>query len=235
MVQVRALTFDVFGTVVDWRGSVLRELIQFGRRQNLQVDWESFADDWRAGYGPAMDRVRRGDLPWTSIDDLHLLILQELLARYGITGLAREEIQHLNRAWHRLEPWADAAPGLLRLKRLFVIASLSNGNIALLVNMARHGGLPWDCVLSAELFRCYKPDAEVYLGAASLLALQPEAVMMVAAHKDDLVAARQCGFQTAFVPRPREFGSKRCVDVTPEPWMDVVAEDFVALAAQLGA
>jgi 2-haloacid dehalogenase len=230
--QVRALTFDVFGTVVDWRSSIIAEGRKLGRRKRLAVDWPAFADAWRGGYRPAMDRVRRGELPWTNIDGLHRRILDELLERLRIEGLTEAEKADLNRAWHRLAPWKDSVAGLKRLKKKYVIATLSNGNVALLTNMAKHAGLPWDCVLSAELFGHYKPDPEAYLGAARLLGLEPAEVMMVAAHPDDLDAAARTGLRTAFVRRPMEFGTKR--DIAPEPRFDCNARDFVDLARQLG-
>lgn len=231
---VKALTFDVFGTVVDWRGSLIEEGRRLGRRRRLKVDWAAFADAWRGGYRPAMDRVRRGELPWTNIDGLHRMILDELLPGFGIAGLTEAEKDHLNRAWHRLTPWKDAPAGLRRLKKKYVIATLSNGNVALLTNMAKHGGLPWDCILSAELFGHYKPDPEAYQGAARLLGLRPDEVLMVAAHKDDLDAAARAGLRTAHVARPLEFGDPAKKDVTPERRFDANARDFVDLARQLG-
>ena len=233
--SVKALTFDVFGTVVDWRSSVMAEGEQLGRKKGLAVDWAKFADAWRAGYGPSMDRVRRGELPWTNIDALHRMVLDKLLGEFKIEGWTEAEKDHFNRVWHRLKPWPDAVAGLTRLKRRFVVATLSNGNVALLTNMGKHAGLPWDCILSGELFRHYKPDPEVYRGAAELLGWKPEQVMMVAAHKGDLQAARGLGLKTAFVPRPLEYGAGRKVDVAPEPWMDVSAKDFSELAEKLGA
>jgi 2-haloacid dehalogenase len=230
---VKALAFDVFGTVVDWRGSIIREGMALGRRKKLKVDWPAFADAWRAGYRPAMARVRSGELPWTKIDELHRMILDDLLQRFPLGKLSAEEIDHLNRVWHRLKPWPDARTGLTKLKRRHVIATLSNGNVALLTNMAKHARLPWDCILSAEVVRHYKPDPETYLGAADLLGVKPRELMMVAAHKDDLHAARACGLKTAFVPRPREYGPARKVDVSREPAFDVHARDFNDLARQL--
>lgn len=230
---VKALVFDVFGTVVDWRGSLIAEGRRLGRARGLRVDWAAFADAWRAGYRPAMARVRAGALPWTSIDALHRMILDELLPRFGIAGLDEAGIDHLNRAWHRLRPWPDARTGLRRLKRTRVISTLSNGNVALLTNMAKHARLPWDCILSAELFHHYKPDPEAYLGAAAILGLAPHEVMMVAAHKDDLRAARACGLATAFVARPMEYGPDVRVDRKPEPSFDLNVRDFNALAARL--
>ena len=230
---VRALVFDVFGTVVDWRGSIIRECRALGRSKRIAVDWEAFADAWRAGYRPAMAQVRSGELPWMNIDQLHRRILDGLLARFGIDGLDEAEIDHLNRVWHRLEGWPDARRGLAALKRRYVIATLSNGNMALLTNMAKHAGLPWDCVLSAELFRHYKPDAEAYLGAAAMLGLEPAEVMMVAAHKDDLRAAQACGLRTAFVARPRERGPKARIDTAAEPAFDINTKSFTDLARRL--
>jgi len=231
----RALAFDVFGTVVDWRGSLVREGRALGRAMGLDVDWARFADEWRAGYRPAMDRVRAGDLPWTSLDRLHRLILDELLARHGVRGLGEVDKDRLNRAWHRLRPWPDAVRGLKRLKKRFVIATLSNGNVALLANMAKHGGLPWDVILSAELFGHYKPDRETYLGAARLLGLEPNELMMVAAHKDDLAAAREAGLRTAFVRRPGEFGAGARSDLSADRRFDLNCDDFLDLACRLGA
>src|SRR5450755_1621274 len=227
-----ALLFDVFGTVVDWRGSLVRELGRVGRRHGVRLDWGAFADAWRAGYRPAMDRVRRGESPWRSIDELHLEILTPLAKRAGLR-LRTTETQQLNAAWHRLRAWPDALAGLARLKRHFVIGTLSNGNMSLLIDLARAGRLPWDVILSAELFRHYKPDPEVYLGAAALLGLPPGAVMLVAAHKDDLAAARRCGLRTAYVCRPLEHGSALGADVSADPRSDLNADDFVDLARRL--
>ena len=230
---VKALVFDVFGTVVDWRGSIIREGQALGRRKKLKVDWPAFADGWRAGYRPAMARVRSGELPWTKIDALHRMILDDLLLRFPLGRLAGEDIDHLNRVWHRLKPWPDARAGLAKLKRRHVIATLSNGNVALLTNMAKHAKLPWDCILSAEVVRHYKPDPETYLGAADLLGVKPAELMMVAAHKDDLHAARACGLKTAFVPRPKEDGPAVKPDVSRDPAFDIHARDFNDLARQL--
>ena len=230
---VKALVFDVFGTVVDWRGSIIREGQALGRRKKLKVDWPAFADAWRAGYRPAMARVRSGELPWTKIDALHRMILDDLLLRFPLGRLAGEDIDHLNRVWHRLKPWPDARAGLAKLKRRHVIATLSNGNVALLTNMAKHAKLPWDCILSAEVVRHYKPDPETYLGAADLLGVKPAELMMVAAHKDDLHAARACGLKTAFVPRPKEYGPAVKPDVSRDPAFDLHARDFNDLARQL--
>ena len=231
--DVRALTFDVFGTVVDWRSSLIREGEALGRSKGLQVDWAAFADSWRDGYGPAMHRVRTGDLPWKTIDELHRMILDELIERFAIEGLSEREKDNFNRAWHRLTPWPDAVEGLSRLRSKYVVASLSNGNVSLLKNMGEHAGLPWDVVLSAELAGRYKPDREVYLKAAELLDLVPRTVMMVAAHKGDLRAAAAAGFRTAFVPRPLERPNRR-IDLSYDRAFDVNARDFLELADLLG-
>lgn len=228
----RALAFDVFGTVVDWRSSIIAELQSFGARHGLQRDWASFADAWRAGYAPAMDRVRRGELPWTRIDDLHREILVGLLDGVNVTDA---EIDELNRAWHRLVPWPDSVAGLHRLKQRFVITTLSNGNVSLLTNMAKNAGLPWDCVISAELFGHYKPDPEAYRGCARLLDVAPDELMLVACHPSDLRAARASGLRTGYVLRPLERGAGRPLPDIADGEFDVVAQDFIDLARQLGA
>jgi 2-haloacid dehalogenase len=230
----RALVFDVFGTVVDWRSTIVREGEALGRKKNLDVDWAAFADAWRDRYAPSMERVRRAEIPWTKLDDLHRASLEELLGEFGIEGLSQEEKDNLNRVWHRLDPWPDAVAGLILLKKRHVIAPLSNGNVALLVNLAKTAGLPWDLILSAELVRHYKPDPETYLMAPDLLDLSPEQVMMVAAHADDLRAARENGLKTAYVPRPLESGPGRDAE-PPDPSFDLVAEDFIELARKLAS
>lgn len=230
---VRALAFDVFGTVVDWRSAVIREGEELGGVKGLSVNWGAFADAWRARYRPSMESVRRGERPWTKLDDLHRASLEELLEEFGIS-LTEGEKRRLNTVWHRLDPWPDAVEGLSRLKRRYVITPLSNGNVSLLVEMAKRAGLPWDLILSAELVRRYKPDPETYLSVPRLLDLRPEQVMMVAAHTDDLLAARECGLRTAYVPRPLEFGPGEDA-APPAPSFDLVAGDFVELAERLGA
>jgi 2-haloacid dehalogenase len=235
MESVKALVFDVFGTVVDWRSTIIREGRELGKSKRIEVDWVRFADSWRAGYAPAMDRVRLGELPWTPLDRLHRTILDTLLDAFQIGNLSEAEKDHLNRVWHRLEPWPDSIGGLTRLRRRYVLATLSNGNVALLVNMAKRAGLPWDCILSAELVKQYKPAPAVYQMSANLLDLPPREVLMVAAHKNDLEAARQSGLRTAFVPRPLEFGPGRNADPGPHTGFDFVAQDFFDLADQLGA
>ena len=231
---LKALTFDVFGTVVDWRSSVIRDGERLGKRLALDVDWAAFADAWRGGYGPSMNRVRTGELPWTKIDDLHRMILDELLKKFGISGLSEEEIADFNRVWHRLDPWPDAAGGLWRLKSRYLIATLSNGNVSLLANMAKYGGLPWDCILSAELAGHYKPDAETYLKVIELLSCKPHEVMMVAAHQGDLHHAARVGMKTAYVFRPLERGPNAKKELPPDLDFDIIAHDFHDLADQLG-
>ncbi|MBV7337127.1 haloacid dehalogenase type II [Chloroflexi bacterium TSY] len=233
--EIKALTFDVFGTVVDWYNTIIEKGNAWGEAKGITVDWVQFALDWRGGYEPAMGRVRRGELPWLNIDALHRMILDELLDKYQITGLSEEEKDHWNRVWHRLVPWPDVLSGLTRLKERYIIAALSNGNIALLTNMAKHSGLPWDCILSSELARHYKPDPEVYQAAADLLGLPSSQVLMVAAHQHDLRGAQAVGMQTAFIPRPLEYGPNNSPDLTPDPSFDWVASDFNELADQLGA
>jgi 2-haloacid dehalogenase len=233
---VRALVFDVFGTVVDWRSAIVRDGRALGAVKGLAVDWEAFADAWRAGYQPAMQRVRSGAVGWTTIDRLHREILESLLPRFGLASLDERERDALNRVWHRLDPWPDVVAGLTRLKRRYTIATLSNGNVSLLVEMAKRAGLPWDTVLSAELFHHYKPDREVYLGAAGVLDVAPAELLMVAAHPSDLAAAAQAGLRTAYVPRPREYGpGGGLYDAPGAQTFDLVAADFGALADQLGA
>ncbi|MBI3957189.1 MAG: haloacid dehalogenase type II [Chloroflexi bacterium] len=225
---IRALTFDVFGTVVDWRGTISEE----GKDWEIELDWAALADAWRAGYQPAMARVRSGELGWTRLDDLHRMILDSLLPEFGLTGLSEEKLAHLNRVWHRLRPWPDAVEGLTLLKQKYVIATLSNGNVSLLTNMAKNAGLPWDCILSAELAHRYKPEPQAYRTACALLDLPPQQVLMVAAHEGDLRAAAAVGMPTAYVHRPLEYGPHN-----PKSWpqegFDVMAQDFVELAALL--
>ena len=235
LLSVKALVFDVFGTVVDWRSSVAQEVEALAKRKNLTIDGAKFADAWRGGYAPSMNRVRTGEMPWTRLDGLHRLILDKILVDFGITGLSEAETGALNRAWHRLRPWPDAVAGLTRLKKRFIIAPLSNGNIALMTDMAKHSGLPWDCILGAELVRHYKPDPVVYQSAADFLDLKRDEVMMVAAHLGDLRAAKTEGLRTAFVTRPLEYGPGGKPDLKADASADVSASDFNDLARQLGA
>lgn len=228
--SVEVLAFDIFGTVVDWHGSLVRELAQL----HPQVDGDAFARAWRAGYRPAMARVMAGELGWTLIDDLHRMILDQILPQFGLAHLDEGARDHLNRAWHRLDPWPEVVAALQRLKRRYILCSLSNGNLGLLTRMAKRAGLPWDCVLSAEVFRAYKPDPATYLGTARVFGLPPQRVMLVAAHHDDLAGARACGLRTAYVERPLEHGAKAPKDVSPRGGNDLHSRDLADLADQLG-
>ena len=226
----KILAFDVFGTVVDWHGSIAAE----AKRLSLPVDPNDFATAWRDGYKPAMAKVRSGILPWTKIDDLHRMILDEILKAFNITSLSESQVHDLNLIWHRLNPWTDTVEGLTRLKGQFTIVTLSNGNLGLLADMAKNAGLPWDLILSAEVFRHYKPDPETYLGVAEIFNVHPDQVMLVAAHKDDLVAAKSCGLQTAFIERPLEFGPNFSrQDLHREEFINYHAKDLKDLASQL--
>ena len=233
--QVKAMTFDVFGTVVDWRSSIAREIKEMGQKKGFDLDWDSFADEWRSGYKPSMDKVRNGELPWTKIDTLHRMILDEMLEKHKIYNLSEEEKDYLNRAWHRLDPWPDSVEGLTLLKKDHIISSLSNGNVALLVNMAKYGGLPWDTVLSAEIARHYKPDAEAYLSTGEYLGLPIHQVMMVAAHKNDLESAKSNGMMTGYVPRPKEHGINTVTDYGDEDYIDIIADDFIDLSRKMSS
>ena len=230
ILDVKALVFDVFGTVVDWRQGIIREI----EAALPGINASAFADAWRGAYQPSMSRVRTGELAWTNLDALHLMSLERLLAEFGV-ALDATARDRLNRAWHRLPPWPDAVAGLWRLKRRYTIGTLSNGNVALLSNMAKRAGLPWDVILSAEIFRHYKPDPETYRGAAALLGLAPGEVMLVAAHNGDLLGAQREGLRTGFVARPSEYGPGQTRDQRAEHDFDVVARDFEHLAELLGA
>ena len=233
--NVKAFIFDVFGTVVDWRGSIIKQCQNFGRVKGIEADWPAFADAWRGQYRPYMNKVRTGELPWTNLDALHRMGLEEVLNEFEISGLSDDEKAEMNFFWHRLRPWADSVPGLYRLKNKYIIAPMSNGNIRLMTDMAKNGGIPWDCILGAEVARHYKPDPESYLTAVELLGLRPEQVVMTAAHQPDLLSAQKTGVKTAFVPRPMEHGPDRTPDPTPDPSFNVVASSFVDLAAKVGA
>jgi 2-haloacid dehalogenase len=234
--DIKACLFDVFGTVVDWRNSVTRDLQDFARRKGIDgVDWLEFAVEWRKLYQPSMDEVRSGRRAFTILDVLHRESLVTLVERYRIAGLSQADIDHMSRAWHRLDPWPDVREGLGRLKRARIIAPCSNGNIALMVNMTKRAGLPWDCILGAETARAYKPMPEAYLASCRQLGLAPAAVMMVAAHNGDLKAAKAQGLATAFVARPLEHGPGQTSNLAPD-WscVDLAAADFVELAERLG-
>lgn len=231
---VKALTFDVFGTVVDWRNSIAREAEAALSPKGHSLDWHGFADAWRGRYQPAMEAVRSGARPFTKLDILHRENLDAVLADFGVGDLGEDELDDLNRAWHRLDPWPDVVEGLTRLKAKYVIATQSNGNVALMVNMAKRSGLPWDVILGAEVCQAYKPMPEAYLRAADLLGLAPEECMMTAAHNEDLHAAARVGFKTAFVPRPTEYGPGQTKDLAADPGIDIAGSSFVDLADKLG-
>ena len=236
LANVKALVFDTFGTVVDWRNSIIAEGMIWGKAKGLKINWADFADRWRLGYAPAMDKVRKGELPWTVLDDLHRMILEDLLKEFRI-DLTEEEKVSWTHAWRRLKPWPDSVEGLTRLKKKYVIAPLSNGNIALMVNLAKFGGLPWDAILGSELVRHYKLDREVYVSAYQYLDLKPEEVMMCAAHARDLQAARNYGLRTGFIYRPDEFGGGAAgiPDKAKPGDFDVVSTNIIDLANQMGA
>ncbi|WP_447553553.1 haloacid dehalogenase type II [Vreelandella sp. EE22] len=230
---MKAILFDVFGTVVDWRSSLIQQFSELEQELKIELPKEALTDQWRQCYAPSMDRVRKGELPWTKLDDLHRESLVQLLDQHGI-ALSGATVDRINLFWHRLTPWPDVPRGLEHLKEDYIIGTLTNGNVSLMVDMARHAKLPWDMIFCAELFEHYKPDAEVYLGACRLLNLPPEEVMLCAAHNADLRAARGQGMKTAFIPRPTEYGPEQSKDLEAEEDWDFVAEDFVALSERLG-
>ena len=231
---IKALVFDVFGTVVDWRGGVAREAQAFLKRHAPNLDASEFADAWRREYSPAMEEVRSGRRPFVRLDVLHRENLVKVLAHFGIGNVTDPEIDELNLAWHRLDPWPDAVVALLRLKRRFIIAPLSNGNIRLMVDMAKRAALPWDAILGAEVVRAYKPSPQVYSETAEILGISPRELCLVAAHNSDLAAARRVGLSTAFVLRPTEHGPEQTSDLQAAEAWDFVAHDLHELATQLG-
>lgn len=233
--DVKVIVFDTFGTVVDWRSSISADLSDWGTRHGIDADWIKFADDWRGQYEPQKNRVRNGEIGWTNLDILHRDALDHVLALHDLAGLSDHQKDHINRVWHRLAGWPDAVAGLTRLKEKYVIGPLSNGNVALLVNMAKYAKLPWDMVFSCELFGHYKPHPETYRGIPRMMYLEPHQVMMCAAHNYDLAAAWACGLQTAFIPRPLEHGPDQTTDLAPSEQWDVIASDLVDLAEQMGA
>jgi 2-haloacid dehalogenase len=231
---IKALVFDVFGTVVDWRTSIAREAKTSLASKGVDTDWLAFADAWRGKYQPAMERVRSGGRGYVRLDILHRENLEELLAEMGVSGLSEEELVHLNKAWHRLDGWPDSPGGLARLKTKYIIGTMSNGNVALMVNMAKHAGLPWDVILGAEPAQSYKPMPRTYLTGAEWLGLEPSEVLMCAAHNSDLLAAAECGLGTAFIARPHEYGPNQDRDFKAEHDFDYVTGDMNDLADQLG-
>jgi len=233
--QLRAILFDLFGTVLDWRGSILDELAEFGKKHRYEANWSEFADRWRAGFRTLQSRIAQGETAWMTMDEIHRSVLDRLLEELNVPGLGDETITDLNCAWHRLRPWPDAVAGIVRLKRKNIVSPLSNGSLSMLIAASKHAGLPWDCVLSSAMFASYKPDPKVYRGAASLLGLAPQEVMLVAAHAYDTDGARAAGFRTAYVFRPEEFGPGRGEDPGDTSRFDFVAANFLELADALGA
>jgi 2-haloacid dehalogenase len=235
--NVKACVFDTFGTVVDWRSSVIAEATGWGKMKGLNINWVEFTDRWRLGYRPTMDKVRKGEIPWTNLDDLHRMILDDLLKQYKIGGLSEEEKVNWAHVWRRLKPWPDSVEGLTRLKQKYIISPMSNGNVALLTNLAKFAGLPWDVILGTDLVKHYKPDREMYLSAPFYLDLKPDEVMMCAAHIHDLEAARSCGLRTGFIYRPYEYagGPVGSPEKAKPGDFDVVSESIVDLAQQIGA
>jgi len=233
--NVKALVFDTWGTVVDWRSSVLDELRELKKSKNAAFEPEEFLREWNAAYNPGKEKVNSGEWPWTQVSTMYWRALNDLLAKYGLSGMTPDEVDRLNRAWTRTRPWPDSQSGLSRLKQKYVLSTLSNGDFAWLVDIAKFGGLPFDCIITAENARRYKPDPSVYLTAIELLGRAPHEVMMVAAHNYDLRAARKLGLRTAFIPRPLEYGPQQTSDLVAENDWDVIAHDMGDLAAQMGA
>jgi 2-haloacid dehalogenase len=231
---VKAILFDTFGTVVDWRSSLIADLGAWAATRGISADWTALVDEWRGAYAPSMDLVRKATLPWTKLDDLHRATLDRLIVDFGIAGLSEADRDHINRGWHRLTPWPDAIAGLTRLKTRYIIGPLSNGNVALLLNMAKAAGIPWDMICAAELFHHYKPDPETYLGAAAMLGIAPGELMLAAAHNNDLAAARACGLKTVFFARPSEYGPLQVRDFAADSDWDVIAADIEDLATRMG-
>jgi 2-haloacid dehalogenase len=232
--DVDALVFDVFGTLVDWRGTIAREVSLVAQAHGVSGDWQAFTQRWHTeGYQGGMARVRNGELPWTSVSELHRRGLATLLPEFGLQ-LSDSEIDQFARVWRRLDPWPDVADGLRRLKTRYLIGPLSNGDFDMLIDLARHGGFAWDAIFAAELFGVYKPRPETYQGVARLLRLPAERVMLVASHAYDLRAAQSSGLRTAFVHRPLEYGPDHQVE-PPDPSFDLVVNDLADLAEQLQA
>lgn len=235
LANVKACVFDTFGSVVDWRTSVIAEATQWGKVKGIKVNWADFTDHWRLGYKPAMDKVRNGQITWTNLDSLHRMILDQILVEFKISGLSEEEKMDWSHVWRRLHPWPDSVEGLKLLKKKYIISPMSNGNVALMTRLAKFGGLPWDCILATDLVKHYKPDKETYLSAALYLDLKPEEIMMCAAHFNDLQAVRPLGFRTGFIYRPNEYGGGLAgkPDQAKPGDFDVVSTSIIDLAHQM--
>ncbi|WP_346294569.1 haloacid dehalogenase type II [Rhodopseudomonas sp. P1] len=233
--NVQALIFDVFGTVVDWRTSLIEDFTAWSTTRGIGGDWTGLVDAWRQAYVPSMDEVRKNpSRGFIKLDDLHRRSLEQLAPQFGLDNLSDDDLTYITTGWHRLKPWADSVPALTRLKSKFIISPLSNGNVGLLTRMAKNAGLPWDLILGGDVFGHYKPDPETYLGAARLLNLPPEQVMMVAAHNNDLAAAQALGLKTAFIPRPTEYGPLQTIDFDATGDWTIVADDLAGVADRLG-
>ena len=236
LANVKACVFDTFGTVFDWRGSVIAEATSWGKAKGLNINWAEVADSWRLGYVPAMEKVRKGEIPWTNLDALNRMTLEDVLRQYKIVGLSEEEKTNWAYVWRRLKPWPDSIEGLGRLKKKYIISPLSNGNVALMTSLAKLRGLPWDLILGSDLVKHYKPDREMYLSAPFYLDLKPEEVMMCAAHIPDLQAARSYGLRTGFIYRPNEYGGGPVgvPDKAKPGDFDVISQSIIDLAQQMG-
>jgi 2-haloacid dehalogenase len=231
---VKALVFDVFGTVVDWRTGVAREAEAILKPLGYQLDWLAFADTWRNGYQPAMDEVRTGKIPFAKLDVLHRHMLESIRGKFGLQKLEEPVLAELTLAWHKLDAWKDVGPGFARLRRRYMMAPCSNANIAMMVDIARRNDIRWDAILGSEIAGGYKPQPRVYLGTAEALNLKPEQVMMVAAHSGDLASAAKNGLRTGHVGRPGE-GGPGTGESAPKGNFDVVAKNFEEFADKLGA
>jgi 2-haloacid dehalogenase len=229
---VRAILFDVFGTVVDWRSSLINQFNNLHELRSISLSSEAIVDEWRVQSRALLDLVRDSKQPWLELDGIHRQSLKQILVAHGLE-LEDSQVESVNKFWHRLEPWADVAKGLGQLKPHFILAAFTNGNLSLMIDVARHASLPWDAIFSADVFKRYKPETEIYLGASELLRLDPEQILLCAAHNYDLKKARALGFKTAFVPRTTEFGPEQQSDFRAEERWDFIAEDFEDLARQL--
>ncbi len=233
--DISYVIFDTYGTVVDWRSSIIAEGRALAEKKGLEgVDWEAFTDAWKAAYRPSMDEVNAGKRSWTTNDVLQRQRLDAIVEEFGLAGLTKADKDGLNRAWHRLAPWPDSIPGLVRIKAEYPIGTFSNGSFYLLANMARHSGLPWDFIISADNFRHYKPDPEIYLGTIELLGGESDRILLVASHNYDLANARKHGMKTAYICRKTMFGPNQDRDLEAEDDWDIVTDSIEGAADDLG-